>query len=315
MFFIALLVSSLAGPAVAQDSSPVVEPTTATPTFQSGVSNVRIDVQVTDNNNLVFGLTKEDFTVLDDGKRQPLVYFGRESEPLSLLLLLDVSGSTKQFIEQIADTARTALRYLRLKDRVAIMPFARETKVELPWTDDMTAVASALRDTGGDASLGAGTNINDSLLKAAKYIEETSGDKGRRAILILTDNLGLNFKSPDEPVIEAMHSADIVVNAIVVGKGRRPEPIKGNTYKNPDFSSPDVFGISEETGGEAVHADKAGETFATMIERIRTRYSLVFNKPAGAHPGFHNVTVMLSPEALARYPKAVLRYRKGYRIN
>jgi VWFA-related protein len=282
-------------------------------TFQSGVSNVRIDVQVAQpGGDLITDLTKADFAVLDEGKLQPLVYFGRDAEPLSLLLLLDVSGSTRQYIEQIASVARDSLRYLQPKDRVAVMFFARRTRVALDWTDDRSAVASELRRaTDIDPTLGAGTSINEALIDAAKFIDTTAGEKGRRAVLILTDNLGLNYKNPDAPVIEALSSGDTVLNAIVVGRGRRPEPVSGNTYQNPDYTSPDVFGISEATGGEAVKVDKVGQAFSRMIERIRTRYALHYNKPEGAS-GWRNVVVMLSPPARQRYPQAVLRYRKGY---
>lgn len=313
MFGILLSVCLLPARLQAQPAQDV-DPAATTPTFQSGVSNVRIDVQATQGSDLLADLTKADFAIFDEGKQQDLVYFGRDAEPLSLLLVLDVSGSTKPYIEQIASVARTSLRYLKPKDRVAIMLFARRTRVLLPWTEDRVAVADELRNAGGDDTLGAGTNINDALLDAAKYIDETAGESGRRAILILTDNLGLNYQSPDPPVIEAMFATDTVVNGIVVGKGTRPEPVSGKVYSNPDFTSPDVFRISEETGGEAIRADKAGQAFSSMVERIRTRYSLHYNKPANAVAGFRKVEVMLSPEARMRYPQAQLRYRRGYRV-
>jgi VWFA-related protein len=284
------------------------------PTFSSGVSNVRVDVQVTQDGELVTDLTKADFTIFDQGHQQQLVYFGRESEPLSLVLLLDISGSTREYLEQIASTARQALRFLRVRDRVAIMLFARDSRVELEWTDEMSKVADVLKRSAYDESLGAGTNINDALLAAAKYVDTTAGDGGRRAVLILTDNLGLNYRSPDQPVIDALNEAETVMNAIVVGKGQRPEPVSGGTYRNPDFTSPDVFRIAEQTGGEAVRADKAGKAFSTMIERIRTRYALHFNMPENAPKGYRQVEVKLTPEARARYPRAELRHRPGYRV-
>ena len=111
-----------------------------------------------------------------------------------------------------------------------------------------------------------------------------------------------------------MFQSDAVVNAIVIGNGKRPESVSGGQYSNPDFTSPDVFRISEETGGEAIKADKAAQSFASMIERIRIRYSLHYNKPENAAAGFRRVEVMLSPDARQRYPKAVLRYRRGYRV-
>jgi hypothetical protein len=166
-----------------------------------------------------------------------------------------------------------------------------------------------------DETLGAGTNINDALLAAAKHIEDTADATARRAVLILTDNKGLNYRSPDTAVVDAMHAADTVVNAIVVGRGERPEPVPGGTYRNPDFTSPDVFLISERTGGEAVKADKAGRAFTTMIERIRTRYAVHYSVPPGAAPRtFRRVEVRLGPEARQRYPRAELRHRPGYRV-
>ena len=307
MLFIALLVW-LAAPAAA------LAQLEQTPTFTSGVSNVRIDVQVTQDNELVTDLTRADFAVFDEGQQQPITYFGREAEPLSLVLLLDVSGSMREYIEQVATVARQSLRYLRPRDRVSIMVFARESRVHLEWTDSMSMVADEIRRAVWDETLGSGTNINDALLAAAKHIDATAGETGRRAVLILTDNMGLNYKSPDQPVIDAMVEADTVVNAIVVGKGERPAPISGGTYRNPDFTTPNVFVISETTGGEAVKADKAGNAFNTMIERIRTRYSLHFNEPAGAAKGFRRVEVRLTPEARTRYPRAQLRHRPGYRV-
>ena len=269
---------------------------------------------MTQDNELVTDLTRNDFAVFDEGAQQPITYFGREAEPLSLVLLLDVSGSMRQYIEQVAAVARESLRYLRPRDRVSIMVFARDSRLHLDWTDSMSKVADEIRSAVWDETLGSGTNINDALLAAAKHIDETAGDTGRRAVLILTDNMGLNYQSPDQPVINAMVAADTVTNGIVVGKGQRPEKVSGGTYRNPDFTTPDVFAISESTGGEAVKADKAGKAFNTMIERIRTRYSVHYNTPAGAAPGFRKVEVKLTPEARNRYPRALLRHRPGYRV-
>jgi hypothetical protein len=177
-------------------------------------------------------------------------------------------------------------------------------------------VADEISEAVSDDSLGAGTNINDALTAAAEYMSESAEETGRHAILILTDNEGLNEKNPDEAVIAKMLDANTVVNAIVVGKGRRPSKESPQTkiYQNPDFTPADVFTISEETGGEAIKADEAGKAFSRMIERIRTRYSIHFSMPETAKRGFHRVEVRLTPEALQRYPEAQLRYRRGYRV-
>lgn len=282
--------------------------------FRSGVSNVRIDVQVVKDNELVTDLTAADFEIFDEGAPQKIIYFGREAEPLSLVLLLDVSGSMKKYIDQVAAVARQSLRFLRPKDKVSVMVFARNSKVRLEFTSDLDKVAQEIRDAVWDESLGSGTSINEALDAAARHVDETADETGRRAVLILTDNLGLNYRKPDEEVLRALNTANVVLNGIVVGKAQKPEVRKGVTYTNPDFTPPDVFRLSEETGGEAVKGDRAGAAFSRMIERIRTRYSIHYNKPENARAGFRQVRVELTPAARMRLPGATVRSRRGYYV-
>ena len=284
-------------------------------TFKASVANVRVDAQVTQDGEVITGLTAQDFIIREDDRPQPIVYFGREKEQLSLLLLLDVSGSMRKYVEQVASVAQQSLRFLRMKDRVALMVFAREANVRIDFTDDMSVVASEISAAAADESVGTATNINEALLTAANYMEEKSGDSGgRKALLILTDNLGLNYRSPDQPVIDALHESNTVMNAIVVGKGQRPSPLSKGRTLNPDFTPPDVFTIAEQTGGEAVKAERAGEAFNRMIERIRTRYSIHYNMPNPGVAGFRRIDVELTPAAKLRYPRAEVRARKGYRV-
>jgi VWFA-related protein len=292
-----------------------------TATFKSGVSNVRVDVQVTNGKDLITDLTQSDFIVYDNGQPQEIVYFGRESEPLALLLLLDVSGSMRKYLEQMASTAQQALRYLKVGDRVGIMLFSRDTKVRENFTGDLMEVAREIGDAVWDEDLGSGTSINTSILNSVDYMQKSHREKqthdvggmnDRHAILIVTDNLGLNYQASDEKIIRALYNADIVLNAIVVGKARRPEPDRSGRYTNPDFTIADVFKIAEQTGGEAVKAEEAGRAFAEMMERIRTRYGLHYKPPEARAGTFRRIRVDLTQEARSRYPNAFIRHRSGY---
>ena len=166
----------------------------------------------------------------------------------------------------------------------------------------MSAVANEIHAAASDESVGTATNLNDALLAAADYMEEKSGETGRKAVLVLTDNLGLNYRSPDQPVIDAMHSASTVLNAIVVGKGRARTLSLQIATKNPDFTTPDVFTLAEQTGGEAVKVDTAGAAFERMIERIRTRYSIHYNMPNSDKAGYRKISVELTPDREAPLP-------------
>ena len=207
--------------------------------------------------------------------------------------------------------ARSALGALNASDRVAVMLFARETDVREPFTADFAAVQEEIRDAVRDQGLGSGTAINASVVKAADYMR-TQPRKGRRAILIVTDNQSLNYLVPDDVVLRALYGADTVFNAILIGKQRRPDPPKPGAYVNPDFTPSDVFKLAEETGGEAVEARNAGASFREMIERIRARYSLEYAAPPAAAGEFRRIQVELTPEARARKRDAVIRARAGY---
>ena len=282
-----------------------------TAVFKTGVADVRVVIQVTDHNKLVNGLTQEDFVVSDEDKPQKLVYFAREAEPLTLLLLLDISGSMRTHIEQMSETAREALNFLTPGDRIGIMTFGLKTNLHFNFFDNHAEIARQLKTVAEDQDkTGYGTAINPSIVDAARLLDK-DGSAGRRAILIVTDNLGINFKSNDEEAIGYLLRADASLNAIVVGRAIRPGPPKPGD--NPDFTPADVFKLAEVSGGEAVKAEHAAESFAEMISRIRDRYSIAYHAPEGAAAGsFHRITVSLTPAARKLHPAAELRYRSGY---
>jgi VWFA-related protein len=302
-----LLLAALIAPA-AQQPSQVEE----TPTFRVGVNIVRVDAQVVDGGKLVTDLTTNDFLVTDEEAPQKIVYFGHEREPVSLLLLLDVSGSMQKSLSRMATKARQAMSHLQTGDRVAVMLFSARSRISEPFTENLAKIATDLDDAVKEQDLGGWTEINAAVLTAANYIKDEAETTGRRAILIVTDNSSMSYRLPDETVIRGLFAANTVLNAIVVGDGKRPKKPPSGKYLNPDFTPADVFTLAEETGGEAVKADKPDAVFQDMMERIRTRYSLHYHAP-DAKPGtFRRIRVELTPAARSRYPNAVLRARAGY---
>ena len=280
--------------------------------FKTGVSDVRVDVQVTDGKDLVRDLTKDSFIVSDEGQPQPIVSFQHGDEPLNLLLLFDISGSMQKYIEQIAQTARDALGHLRPGDRVAIMVFARKTAIHQGFSDNLAETARQIGGAVKNWDVGTTTLINSAIVDAAHYMQQHAGPDGRRAILILTDNLSTSFQLTDGQVIRELDKADTVFNAIVTGHAIRPDPPGARMFPNPDYTPSNVFHVAEETGGEWVKAGQADQTFSTMIERIRTRYMLAYHAPTSPPGTFRHITVKLSPDALKKYPSAELRTRSGY---
>jgi len=282
-------------------------------TFRVESTQVQLDVQVLVRQRPVANLEAVDFQIFDEGAPCAITYFSHESASLRLLILLDVSGSMRKQVRQMAETARQALNALRDGDQVAVMAFARRAEILESFTPDRHAMEAAIRRACEIQDLGAGTAMNESLLAAASHFPQTAATTPeRRAILILTDNQGLNYLCPDTKVIAALLTRGIVLNAIVMANTSQPKRRESLAGLNPDFTPPDVFGLASETGGEALRSDRAGKSFPEILERIRTRY-LIYYTPPPAPPGmFRHVRVELSPQAARRYGRAEIRVRSGY---
>jgi VWFA-related protein len=285
------------------------------PVFRTGVAYVRLDVQVVEGRRVAGDLAKRDFRVFDEDKAQELAYFGRETDPLWVALLMDISGSMRRKLGQMAAASRQALAVLRPGDHVAILLFAGTMGVHLDFTENFSHAAAALSSAQRVDDLGSSTAINAAIVEAAGWMRQRlEGKPGRRAIVVLTDNRSLNYKVADAAVIEALYSADAVLNAIVPEGARPPPPPPRGVELNPDFTPPDVFLLAAETGGEVLRSEKAGEAFREMMERVRTRYSLHYRAPEGTPGSFRRVRVQLSEEARRAHRRAEVRARAGYYV-
>lgn len=281
--------------------------------FRADVAEVRLDVQVASSKRTIAGLEAEDFAVFDEGVRQEIVRFGRESDPLALVLLIDVSGSMRKFARQMSRTAREALSHLQPGDEVALMVFTKDVELVTEFTTRFSDLERDI-EVGAESPLPTGTAIYNAILAAARHLE-THGAKRpelRRSVLILTDNESLNYQIDDAQVLHALFSAGAVLNAIVTSKTTRPKPRPMGEYRNPDFTPTDIFRIAEESGGEAIRADRADKAFPLLMERLRSRYSLTF-RPAPGPPGqFRRVRVELAPDAAKKHGNPTVRSRSGY---
>ena len=289
----------------------------STPTFKTGVSDVRVEVQATDPaGEPIRGLVAADFQVTDEDHPQQIVSCDQASERASIVLLMDVSGSMQPFLETITHNAEEALKVLRPGDRVAIMVYAKTAEMDQDFSDNLAETARRIPPSITGHDVGFTTNINSAVLVATNLIEQRADimnghaiDPGRRAILIITDNLGMNHLLPDDVVIRELYRAETSLNAIVVGRAIRPGP---DSRHDAESTPADVYHLAEETGGDVIHAESSEEAFRTMIERIRFRYTLAYREPHAVPGTFRRIHVDLSPDARRRYPDAVLRARTGY---
>ncbi len=183
--------------------------------FRSDVSLVRVDVQVLDrNNDAITGLTREDFVLREEGRVQEIRNFATENVPIDILMLLDVSGSMRPYLEQVSRASRRALQVLGKEDRVGVMVFDRATRVRQTFRGNPDDTVREMEFLLRQETFDGGTDITRALLDAANYMKLHSRPEARRAIVIVTDDR--TELERDEPrVNRALASADAVLSLLL----------------------------------------------------------------------------------------------------
>ncbi len=300
-------------PPVASGNAPLQEPT-----FQASVTNVEVSPEVLENGQPVRNLVQSDFLLYDENQPQPISYFAHESAPLDLVLLLDVSGSVRKYLREVAVIAGTALAQLQPNDQSSVMLFSRNTWVEQPFTNDHATISEAIRKAGSEEPPGSGTRIYAAAQNAARFLQDQPQNGiRRRAILMITDNDAMSYDVHQDQALRALLDNSITFDAIVVGPHPHPPaPRNGSGSINPNFAFDDVFPLAQQTGGEAVATNKPKDNLAEMLGRLRERYLLVYAAPSGLPlHSFRRIRVELSPTARRNHPRATVRARDGYYVN
>ena len=271
------------------------------PKFQLTVSLVRADIQVFDRHSKapIAGLEASDFIVLDEGQPREIVYFGNESGPPDLVFLLDVSGSVREVLPNIADATASALGVLGEEDRAAVMAFSKTTVLTQGLTRRVDAVSKGIR-TATQISIGLDTDINQALWSAANYLH-AAGSSRRRAIVILTDNMQ-ETHVPDSLVDEQLAECGAVLDGFLL-HGAIPLP---------HVTHPGILGFARNSGGEIIEGNQPAAHLGEMVRRIKLRYSLHFRPVEVNSSRPRRIRVDLSAEARRRYPNAVVRSRRLY---
>src|SRR6185295_2962154 len=151
------------------------------PTFKSGTQVVSLFVTVADaQKRLVPGLTKEDFEVFDNEKPQPLVYFDNSVLPITVVVMLDTSGSMTGTIALLRQAAQQFLIRLLPEDKARVGAFNDKIEFSSRFTNDRDELVSDVKDL----DYGNGTRLWDAVDAS---LEELKGIEGRRVILVFTD--------------------------------------------------------------------------------------------------------------------------------
>jgi len=203
-------------------------------TFSADVNVVNVFVTVRDKDgHIVKNLSKEDFTISEDGRPQPIRYFSRESDlPLTMGLLVDTTPSESNMLDEERRTSRAFLHKMMRpeKDKAFLIQYSNEVELLQDLTSSAEKLDAALnllerhqlerpgrdRRGGGDPRGGSGgrgsyaTVLSDAVYLASD--EVLKNQKGRKALFILGD--GDHIGSREEMAITAALRAEVSIYTI-----------------------------------------------------------------------------------------------------
>jgi VWFA-related protein len=168
--------------------------------IRTDTSLVQLNVGVVDKQgNAITNLSQNDFAVFENGVRRPIVHFEPADAPFSLVMLLDTSGSTTTFRQQIGQAALRFLDALAPGDRVAVIDFnGKGPKLQLSFSTDRRRIAYTI---GVTLQSGKGeTPLYDALKYSLKELTHED-PRRRKAIVVLTDGLDTEVRNSDRSIV------------------------------------------------------------------------------------------------------------------
>lgn len=260
ILILALVVLSSAYTGRAQDDDPV--------RVDSAIVRVNVGV-VDDRGRPITTLDRSNFSIFEDGVRQDISRFEMSSAPFSVVMMLDMSGSTRSFRQNIQMAAARFLDALGPDDRLAVVEFYSKVNLLNDFTTDRRVAFHSISVANGAGD----TDLYKGLLFA---LDKLAGEKSRRkAIVVLTDGVDTDAQDADRKVLTSL-ADDQIPSAI------KPEAneILRRVLDRADVQGVTIYPLALPTGDPARLADPTPRQIA-MYTAARSRLKLVADRTGG----------------------------------
>jgi len=241
---------------------------------------VQLNVGVVDRQgHAITTLSQNDFVVYEDGVRRPIQHFEPTDAPFSLVLLLDMSGSTINFRQQIQSAALRFLDALTPEDRVSVVEFnGKGVRSLLGFSTDRRRVAWAIT-----LATGAGkTPLYDALKFSLGELAKEG--KRRKAIVALTDGLDTEVRNKDRDVLSKAGTDSDLATAI------KPEsnPQLNSVLTEADRQGVTIFPLALPSG-DPKRLPLPDPAITAMYTAARTRIQLLADRTGGRLHEIHRL--------------------------
>lgn len=285
-------------PLTAQQPAGQAEQEQQTPIFRAG-SRVEVPIYATvvdSTGRLVPDLTRDDFTVFDDGRQVELSTFSNTALPFTVVVMLDTSASMTNNLELLNRAAEQFLIRLLPHDRAQVGAFNDKIQLSGTFTNDRDALVAAL----DELQFGNPTRLNDAI---AASLDALADVEGRRIILLFSDGEDTSSRTSFRTVLERARDEEVMVYAI----GLESEYFNGLRLQRTRPSR-DLRRIADETGGGYFELKRTAElapTFTRVAQELRSQYLLAFT-PATLDGKVHKLDVRVRPGLTVRARRSYL---------
>jgi Ca-activated chloride channel family protein len=271
---------------------------------------VSLNVVVTDRRQqFVSGLTPDDFSVFEDGVKQPVAYVEASDVPLDLVILLDTSASMADRLPVVQQAARGLLATLRPADRVMVVDVKSTTRILYPLGHDTTEAAAAIRSTKAGGDTGLFNSLYGTLKDLDRERRSRRDDVRRQAIVMLSDGADTSSLVSFDDVLELAKQTAIAVYTITLSGPSAPS---GSGTKR--FLEPSDYGmkqLAEDTGARAFFPDDPRElkdVYRVIGTELAHQYAIAYAPINPRSDGlFRRVLVRIADR-----PDVRARTRSGY---
>lgn len=267
-------------------------------TFRAGTRTVPIYATVTDaNGRLVPDLERGDFEVYDNGKKQDLTLFESAVQAISVVVMLDTSGSMTMHLDLLKQAATQFVIRLLPEDKARVGSFSDRNKIKISpseFTNNRDELMRALRE---DLQFGNPTALWDA---TDRSMDALTGVDGRRVVLVFTDGGDNHSDLSQNDVLSRARAEEFMIYAI----GLRSR-VRGQGVTQPDKG---LRKVADETGGgyfELDRTDELNSTFTRVAQELHSQYVLGFS-PQTLDGKTHELEVRVTR------PGLVARARKSY---
>jgi Ca-activated chloride channel family protein len=243
-------------------------------------------------------LGPKDVQLLEDGVPQELTYFreaagGEEKIPLSIVLVLDASGSMAPNMHFLQEAAVNFVGKLEDIDQALVVSFNNSIKGSAEFTGDTTR----LEEFVDSLQAWGGTSLYDAIHYSLGRVKD---QPGRKALIVFSDGDDTTSQLKEQDVVDYARAVEATVYCVGIrgGAGGGGSP-KGFLKK-----------IAEDTGGQAFFPDRVGDlikVFAGISEELHNHYALAYSPKRAPDGGYRAIALKVVTR-----PDAQVRVRKGY---